>query len=68
MEVFTVIVGPDGRVVIPGTQPGQTITIHFELEEVPDQGAAVLTPEEQVRVIQKLLDGGRRVRETAAPE
>jgi len=32
MQTIKVIVGPDGRVEIPGTHVGQTMTIHVELD------------------------------------
>ena len=68
MQTITVVVGPDGRVQIPGTRAGQKVTLHLEPEETPDPTEAVRTPEEQERFIQELLEEGRRNRAQADPD
>ncbi len=68
MQKLTVTVDSDGRVKIPGTSVGQTITIHLEPELESDQRAVVSTPEEQRQLIAELLEEGRRFREQADPE
>jgi hypothetical protein len=65
METMTLIVDPDGRVKIPGTQPGQVVTIRIEpapVERPP------LSPEEHERFVQEQLAESRRFREQADPE
>jgi hypothetical protein len=68
MQTITIIVGPDGRVAIPGTRAGQTVTLHIEPEGMPEQADAIRTPEEQEQLIQELLEEGRRNRAQADPE
>ena len=68
MGTITVTVGPDGRVRIPGTHAGQSVTIQVEPETEDPPVAAERSPEEVERIIQELLAGGRRVREWADPE
>lgn len=68
MQTITVIVGPDGRVEIPGTRAGQTVTLHLELEDVTDRLEVLRTPEEQERFIRELLEEGLRNRAQADPE
>ncbi len=68
MRILTLTVEPDGRIAIPGTHAGQTITIHLEPETEPEPAVVRRSAEEQERVIQALVAGGRRVREAADPE
>jgi hypothetical protein len=66
METMTLVVGPDGRVKIPGTEAGQTVTI--QLEPAKRHKARSLSPEERERIIQEQLEDSRRTRESADPE
>ncbi|MDQ3694458.1 MAG: hypothetical protein M3464_12650 [Chloroflexota bacterium] len=68
MKKIPVTAGPDGRIEIPGIQAGQTVTIH--VEPIPSDKAETpqRSPEEQEKLIQEMLEAGRRVREQASPE
>lgn len=68
MQTITLKVDPDGRVEIPGTRAGQLVTIQVEPETSEPAMAAQRSPEEVERIIQRLLEGGQRVRERADPE
>lgn len=69
MTPLTLTVEDDGRVKIPGTSAGQTITIFVEPKPGPTQPAlSTRTPEEWERIKQEILDAGRRHRAQATPE
>ncbi len=69
MTTVTLVVGPDGRVKVPGTYAGQRITIHIEPETAtPQSEVSTRSPEEKERIIQELLEAGRRARAEANPE
>jgi len=54
MPTMQLTVGPDGRVVIPGTQPGQTVTINIAdvVETTDPLGRTGPIPEEEWAVIE----------------
>ena len=68
MQTIPVTVGPDGRVEIPGTRAGQSVTIHVEPETVNTPVAVQRSPEEVERIIREIREGAKRVREQADPE
>ena len=69
MTPFTLTVEDDGRVKIPGTSAGQTITIFVDAEREPTQPAlSTRSPEEWERIKQEILEDGRRNRAEATPE
>ena len=64
-------VGPDGRVMIPGARPGQTVTV--ELEEMPETPerltlATARTDEERDAVIEDILRSVRALRLAAGDD
>ncbi len=65
MQTITVIVGPDGRVEIPGTHAGQTMTIHVELDAPP---ARRFSPEEGERIVREQMEESRQARMSISPE
>lgn len=66
MQTLTAIVGTDGRVEIPGTEAGQTVTIHIESAEavLPRR----LSAEERDRIIHEQLAESQQTRASANPE
>ncbi len=66
MQTIHVTVGPDGRVVIPGTRPGQTVTIDVTdvvetMEQVRPTGPI---PEEEWMVIEaRIKQRAHKIRE-----
>ncbi len=68
MQTITVTVGPDGRVEIPGTRAGQSVTIHVERDSSKTPVAVQRSPEEVERIIQEIREGAKRVREQADPQ
>jgi hypothetical protein len=72
MRTITLTVGPDGRVAIPDTRPGQTVTIQLEEAESAEQPFLTLrtarTAEEKQAVIADIKRLAREIRETAPRE
>ena len=69
MTPITLTVEADGRVKIPGTAAGQTVTIYIEPEPRTVQPALSLeSVEERERIIQVLREAGRQARAEATPE
>jgi hypothetical protein len=69
MTPIILTVGADGRVKIPGTFAGQTVTIYIEPEPASTRDpVSTRTPEEWERIKQEILEEGRRFREQADPE
>jgi hypothetical protein len=65
VETMTLVVGPDGRVKIPGTKAGQLVTVRIEGEPVE---RPPLTPEERERIIREQMEESRQTRESADPK
>ncbi len=67
MYPMRVIVGPDGRVAIPGTRAGQIVPILDEPMRVSAATPDPLSVEEQERIRKLLVKGGQRMRQKASP-
>lgn len=72
MQTIHLTVGPDGRVEIPGTQPGQTVTIQIaHTPEAPERRSRETTegfegpiPEEEREAIKaRVMRRARKIRE-----
>lgn len=64
-KTMQLTVGPDGRVEIPGAQPGQTVTVEFaEPPKTPEPLtlAAARTDEERDAVVEDILRSVRALR------
>lgn len=64
-------VGPDGRVTIPGTEPGQTVTV--EITETPQKPerltlATARTDEERDQIVTEILEAAQRLRQELSDE
>lgn len=68
MKTITVIVGPDGRVEIPGTRAGEIVTIQVGPPAGSFGAADPLSAEEQTAIIELTLAAGKRVREQLSAE
>lgn len=53
MQTFHLKVGPDGRVTIPNTHPGQTVTVQIAAE--PDVSEPDTIPEEDREAIKERI-------------
>jgi bifunctional DNA-binding transcriptional regulator/antitoxin component of YhaV-PrlF toxin-antitoxin module len=66
MQTIHVTVGPDGRVVIPGTRPGETLAIQIEQNpETPERLtlATARTDEERDAVAARILRRAQELRQ-----
>lgn len=63
MQIYRLTVGPDGRVTVPNTRPGQTVTVQVEpvpvhaepeADSEPLTLATAKTPEERAEVIAEM--------------
>lgn len=62
MQTFHLKVDDDGRVTIPNSQPGETITIQFPRKGEPLSLATAQTDEERAEVIAEIRRLGREIR------
>lgn len=68
MQTVDVTVGPDGRVVIPGTRPGQAVTIQIEQDpDTPERLtlATARTDDERDAVAARILRRAQELRAEA---
>lgn len=68
MQTVELTVGPDGRVVIPGTRPGQRLAVQFEQnQETPERQtlATARTDEERDAVAARILRRAQELRAEA---
>lgn len=67
MRIFELTVGPDGRVVIPDTRPGQTITIQMtpgaETATAEDANAGPIPEEERAAIKARVMRRARMTRQ-----
>lgn len=68
MHSITVIVGPDGRVAIPGTRVGEAVTIQVGPINRDSDAGDPLPAEEQAAIIAATLAAGQRVRNQLSSE
>lgn len=71
MQTIQLTVGPDGLVVIPGTRPGQTVTISIaRTSETPEPLtlATACTDEERAAIVAEITRAARELRMTAGDD
>ncbi len=68
MPTMQLKVGPDGRVTVPGTRPGQTVTVEInDTDETPQRRtlATARTDEERDQIIAEIQRAARELRRAA---
>ena len=68
MQTYRVIVGTDGRVTIPDTRPGETITVQVEHGAEPPERLTLVsarTDEERDHLIAEIQRAARELRREA---
>ncbi len=70
-RIMHLTVGPDGRVVVPGAEPGQTVTVEIsDTDNEPKRRtlATARTDEERERIIAEILEAAQRLRQELSDE
>ena len=70
-RTLQLVVGPDGRVTVPGARPGQTVTVEIaDAPETPERLtlATARTDEEREQIIEEVLEAARRLRQELSDE
>lgn len=67
-RIMHLTVGPDGRVVVPGAEPGQTVTVEIsDTDNEPKRRtlATARTDEERERIIAEIRQAARELKRKA---
>lgn len=70
-RIMHLTVGPDGRVAVPGAEPGQTVTVEIsDTDNEPKRRtlATARTDEERERIIAEILEAAQRLRQELSDE
>ena len=70
-RIMHLTVGPDGRVAVPGAEPGQTVTVEIsDTDNEPKRRTldTARTDEERERIIAEILEAAQRLRQELSDE